>query len=96
MNWCAVRYLTFSNFLTLIPTLERFIQVDFNMLQRERTLLPAYKVRNKSNLFVDRRIGENDTFMDPEKKIALRLAAEKKRQFSKVSAYNVLPAHFCH
>lgn len=42
-------------------------------------------------MFVDRRIGENDSRMDPEKKIALRLAAEKKRQFSRVST-NILSA----
>lgn len=53
-------------------------------LQREKTLLQEYKVRHKSNLFVDRRIGENDASMDPEKKMALRLAAEKKRQFGRV------------
>ncbi|KAG7174315.1 Nucleolar protein 14-like 2, partial [Homarus americanus] len=52
--------------------------------KRERTLLQEYKVRNKSNVFVDRRIGENDSNMDPEKKMVLRLAAEKKRQFNKV------------
>ncbi|XP_042212152.1 nucleolar protein 14-like isoform X2 [Homarus americanus] len=57
--------------------------------KRERTLLQEYKVRNKSNVFVDRRIGENDSNMDPEKKMVLRLAAEKKRQFNKKSLFNL-------
>lgn len=52
--------------------------------QREKTLLQEYKVRHKTNIFMDRRIGENDAHMDPDKKMALRLAAEKRRQFGKV------------
>lgn len=64
--------------------------IDFNgvhifiSFQREKTLLQEYKHSYKSNVFVDRRIGENNSRMDPERKIALRIAAEKKRQFSKV------------
>ncbi|XP_045582443.1 nucleolar protein 14 isoform X2 [Procambarus clarkii] len=57
--------------------------------KREKTLLQEYKLRNKSNVFIDRRIGENDSRMDPEKKIALRLAVEKKKQFSKKSLFNL-------
>ncbi|XP_047497739.1 nucleolar protein 14-like [Penaeus chinensis] len=57
--------------------------------KRDKTLLQEYKSRNKSNVFVDRRIGENDSAMDPEKKIALRIAAEKKRQFGKKSLFNL-------
>ncbi|XP_071512446.1 nucleolar protein 14 isoform X2 [Panulirus ornatus] len=57
--------------------------------KRERSLLLEYKLRNKSNVFVDRRIGENDTNMDPDRKIALRLAAEKKRQFNKKELFNL-------
>ena len=58
--------------------------------QREKTLLQEYKVRHKTNVFLDRRIGENDSHMDPEKKMALRLAAEKRRQFGKVNIINAL------
>ncbi|KAK3873272.1 hypothetical protein Pcinc_021699 [Petrolisthes cinctipes] len=57
--------------------------------KRERTLLQEYKHSYKSNVFVDRRIGEHNPRMDPEKKIALRIAAEKKRQFSKKSLFNL-------
>lgn len=57
--------------------------------KREKTLLQEYKIRNKSNVFIDRRIGENDVRMDPEKKMDLRLAAEKKRQFRKKSLFNL-------
>ncbi|XP_027226353.2 nucleolar protein 14 [Penaeus vannamei] len=57
--------------------------------KRDKTLLQEYKSRNKSNVFVDRRIGENDSTMDPEKKIALRIAAEKRRQFGKKSLFNL-------
>jgi len=57
--------------------------------KREKTLLEEYKQRHKSNVFVDRRIGENDSTMDPEKKIALRMALEHKRQLSKKSLFNL-------
>ncbi|XP_063590156.1 nucleolar protein 14-like [Penaeus indicus] len=62
--------------------------------KRDKTLLQEYRSRNKSNVFVDRRIGENDSAMYPEKKIALRIAAEKKKQFGKV--YNhIMDSYFC-
>ncbi|KAK7082292.1 nucleolar complex protein 14, partial [Halocaridina rubra] len=51
--------------------------------KREKTLLQEYKSRHKSNVFVDRRIGENDPTMDPEKKMALRMAAVRIRQSNK-------------
>lgn len=57
--------------------------------KREKTLLQEYKVRHKTNIFMDRRIGENNSHMDPEKKMALRLAAEKRRQFGKKSLFNL-------
>lgn len=57
--------------------------------KREKTLLQEYKTRHKSNVFVDRRIGENDPTLDPEKKIALRLAAVKIRQSNKKSMFNL-------
>lgn len=57
--------------------------------KREKTLLQEYKVRHKTNVFMDRRIGENNAHMDPDKKMALRLAAEKRRQFGKKSLFNL-------
>ncbi|XP_064101815.1 nucleolar protein 14-like [Macrobrachium nipponense] len=57
--------------------------------KREKTLLQEYKTRHKSNLFVDRRIGENDPTLDPEKKIALRLAAVKTKHANRKSMFNL-------
>ncbi|XP_076065916.1 nucleolar protein 14-like isoform X2 [Oratosquilla oratoria] len=64
--------------------------------KRERTLLQEYKVRHKSNVFIDRRIGENNATMDPEKKMLLRLAAVKKKQFSKKSLFNLNDEELTH
>ncbi|RXG54859.1 Nucleolar protein 14 [Armadillidium vulgare] len=55
--------------------------------KREKTLQNEFGNRHKSNIFLDKRIGENDAFMDPEKKILMRMIAEKKKQLSKKNLY---------
>lgn len=46
--------------------------------KRKASLLQEYVHRNKSNTFLDRRIGESDSTMNPDDKIAARLALELK------------------
>lgn len=46
--------------------------------KRKETLLQEYVLRNKSNAFVDKRIGEFDTTMNSDDKMAARLAQERK------------------
>lgn len=51
--------------------------------KRKNTLLHEYHVRNKNNLFVDRRIGEKSSTMSAEDKALARFAAEKMRAHKK-------------
>lgn len=46
--------------------------------KRKETLLQEYILRNKSSAFLDKRIGEFDTSMNPDDKMAARLAQERK------------------
>uniref|UniRef100_A0A2R5LNK2 Putative nucleolar protein n=1 Tax=Ornithodoros turicata TaxID=34597 RepID=A0A2R5LNK2_9ACAR len=46
--------------------------------KRKESLLREYINRNKSNTFVDKRIGELDASMNPDDKIVARLAMERK------------------
>ncbi|KAM7291586.1 putative nop14 [Ixodes scapularis] len=46
--------------------------------KRNETLLQEYVLRNKSSAFVDKRIGEFDSEMNPDDKMAARLAQERK------------------
>ncbi|XP_018611392.2 nucleolar protein 14 [Scleropages formosus] len=57
--------------------------------KRKETLLKEYKLKDKSNKFVDRRIGEYDSQMDPEDKILKRFALERQRTQGKRSIYNL-------
>jgi nucleolar protein 14 len=43
-------------------------------LQRKDTLLQEYKIRKKSNMFVDKRIGEKDASLTAEDKMIARLS----------------------
>lgn len=46
--------------------------------KRKATLLQEYVLRNKSSTFMDKRIGEFDAAMNPDEKMAARLAQERK------------------
>ncbi|KAH6935945.1 hypothetical protein HPB50_011651 [Hyalomma asiaticum] len=46
--------------------------------KRKATLLQEYVSRNKSSTFMDKRIGEFDATMNPDDKMAARLAQERK------------------
>ena len=45
----------------------------YDILQRKDTLLQEYKIRKKSNMFVDKRIGEKDASLTAEDKMIARL-----------------------
>ena len=55
--------------------------------KRKDTLLQEYKRRNKSNVFVDKRIGEKDAQLSAEDKMIARFTAE--RQTSKKNLFNL-------
>ncbi|XP_037548430.1 nucleolar protein 14 [Nematolebias whitei] len=57
--------------------------------KRKETLLKEYKQKNKSNKFIDRRLGEYDAKMAPEDKILQRFAIERKRFHEKKDVYNL-------
>ncbi|XP_057674973.1 nucleolar protein 14 [Corythoichthys intestinalis] len=57
--------------------------------KRKETLLKEYKQKNKSNKFIDRRIGEYDSKMAPEEKILQRFAMERQRTHDKKDMYNL-------
>jgi nucleolar protein 14 len=58
------------------------------LLQRKATLLQEYKIKNKSNEFVDRRIGERNREMTAEDRIIARFTAERVRS-KKKSIFNL-------
>ena len=47
--------------------------------KRKETLLQEYKIRNKSNSFVDRRIGEKDAELSAEDKMIARFTMERMK-----------------
>lgn len=53
---------------------------DRAILKRKETLLKEYVHRNKDNVLLDRRIGEGDANLDPDEKIARRIARESTRK----------------
>ncbi|XP_033104481.1 nucleolar protein 14-like [Anneissia japonica] len=57
--------------------------------KRKETLLKEYLNRKKSNLFVDKRLGENDPNMSVEEKMMQRFAFEKQKSHEKSAAYNL-------
>ena len=52
--------------------------------KRSETLLVEYQNRHKSNRFVDRRLGENDTGLSVEAKMEMRFLAHKIKSHNKV------------
>lgn len=57
--------------------------------KRKGTLLQEYKLKNKANLFLDKRIGEKNVNMNEEDKAIARFAAERMRAHKKKSIYNL-------
>ncbi|XP_046609585.1 nucleolar protein 14 [Neodiprion virginianus] len=57
--------------------------------KRKNTLLHEYKVKDKSNTFVDRRIGEKNSAMTQEDKVMARFAAEKMKAHKKKNIFNL-------
>ena len=54
--------------------------------KRKDTLLQEYKRKDKTNIFVDRRIGEKDAVLSAEDKMIARFAAERINQGKKNSS----------
>ncbi|KAK7870636.1 hypothetical protein R5R35_009132 [Gryllus longicercus] len=59
------------------------------MAKRKATLLQEYKVKDKSNKFFDRRIGEKDREMTNEDKVIARFTAERMKSFKKKQIFNL-------
>nr|XP_034188024.1 nucleolar protein 14 homolog [Osmia lignaria]XP_034188025.1 nucleolar protein 14 homolog [Osmia lignaria] len=57
--------------------------------KRKGTLLQEYKLKNKDNLFLDKRIGEKNVAMNEEEKAIARFAAERVKAHKKKSIYNL-------
>ncbi|XP_014253193.1 nucleolar protein 14 homolog [Cimex lectularius] len=58
--------------------------------KRKETLLQEYKIKNKSNRFLDRRIGEKNSAMTKDDKIMARFTAERMKTFNKKTIYNLI------
>lgn len=57
--------------------------------KRKETLLQEYKLKNKNNLFLDKRIGEKNLFINEDEKALARFAAERMKAHKKQSIYNL-------
>jgi len=57
--------------------------------KRKETLLQEYKIRNKSNSFVDRRIGEKDAELSAEDKMIARFTMERMKNTGKKNKFNL-------
>lgn len=57
--------------------------------KRKGTLLQEYKLKNKDNLFLDKRIGEKNGAMNEEDKALARFAAERMRAHKKKNIYSL-------
>ncbi|XP_071827563.1 nucleolar protein 14-like isoform X2 [Apostichopus japonicus] len=57
--------------------------------KRKKTLLKEYQQRHKSNKFLDKRIGENDSTMSVEEKMMERFAFEKQKVHEKSAIFNL-------
>ncbi|XP_043588094.1 nucleolar protein 14 homolog [Bombus pyrosoma] len=57
--------------------------------KRKETLLQEYKLKNKDNLFLDRRIGEKNLSLNEEDKALARFAAERMRAHKRKNIYNL-------
>ncbi|XP_003397298.2 nucleolar protein 14 homolog [Bombus terrestris] len=57
--------------------------------KRKQTLLQEYKLKNKDNLFLDKRIGEKNLSLSEDDKALARFAAERIRAHKKKNIYNL-------
>lgn len=57
--------------------------------KRKSTLLLEFQRRNKSNKFIDKRIGEYDSNLTPDDKMLARFAIERKSHHEKGSIFNL-------
>ena len=57
--------------------------------KRKETLLQEYKLKNKTNMFLDKRIGEKDSNLSSEDKMIARFTAERMRGSGKSSIFNL-------
>ncbi|XP_017780052.1 PREDICTED: nucleolar protein 14 homolog [Nicrophorus vespilloides] len=57
--------------------------------KRKNTILPEYKVQNKSNQFTDKRIGEKNRSLSADEKSIARYTAVRMNQHKKKSIYNL-------
>lgn len=57
--------------------------------KRKNTLLVEYKVRDKDNIFLDRRIGEKNRNMSQEDRAMARFAAERVKAHTKKNIFNL-------
>ncbi|XP_024521488.1 nucleolar protein 14-like [Selaginella moellendorffii] len=55
--------------------------------KRKKTILREYKLRHKSNAFVDRRFGENDEEMSEDEKAIMRFQRERLAQLQRKSKF---------
>jgi hypothetical protein len=62
-------------------------KVAFYFFQRKKTLLQEYRIKDKSNRFLDRRIGEKNSAMTTEDRIMARFMAERLKMHNKVILY---------
>merc|ERR1739838_1251041 len=57
--------------------------------KRKETLLQEYQQKNKSNMFLDKRIGEKDNNLSAEDKMVARFTAERIKGSGKSSIFNL-------
>jgi len=57
--------------------------------KRKETLLQEYQLKNKSNMFMDKRIGEKDNNLSAEDKMIARFTAERVKGAGKSSIFNL-------
>jgi len=57
--------------------------------KRKQSLLQEYKLKNKDNVFLDKRIGEKNSAMSMEDKAMARFAMERMKTHKKKSIYNL-------
>jgi len=57
--------------------------------KRKETLLQEYQLKNKSNMFLDKRIGEKDNNLSAEDKMIARFTAERVKGAGKSSIFNL-------
>lgn len=60
-----------------------------SLKKRKDTLLQEYKMRHKTNNFLDQRIGERNSEMTDDDRIMARFTAERMRVFNKKAMFNL-------